>query len=749
MVMVGTAKPERWSQRRRFSASSWTTVLIVSTCAAFIGVEALHIVQHRSFVLAHGEKENVNLANSLMQQAELTFRTADALLLATVFRLENRPFPTEERELSSALFAEQIRQSPQLATIGIVDAGGTMVASALELPPETNFSDREYFIHHQAKADRAIFIASPVKGRATGNWIIPVSRRFNRPDGSFGGVVLVAIKAQYFQDLYDRLQIGEDGAILLASLTGKLLVRRPFSDANVGRDMTNSGIFQHLKNSPSGSVEIVSSTDGARRFNSYTSGTSFPLVVAVAQDTQELLSPWVESTVRRLGEASLLVTLFALLGTMIWQATNRLASEATKLRESNERLSAATAAAEAASRAKSDFLAMMSHEIRTPMAGMMGMINLLTGTALNPEQQGLAKVAEESASNLLTVVNNILDFSKLEAGQLQQERINFDIRQSIEAVVALMAPKLRKGIAIQTSFAHDLPTTVRGDPTRFGQVLLNLVGNAIKFTEKGAITITASHLVLADGDIELRLEVADTGGGIAPEMLAHLFQPFTQADTSISRRFGGSGLGLAICKRLCQAMGGDIQVESEPGKGSKFSFTVRCQAATAPAAAAPPLAPVIDDAAPVSLDILVAEDNPIMRTLTSKLLSRRGYHADIVCNGEEAVAAVRDKHYDLVLMDMQMPLMDGISATAAIRALDGPQRNVPVIALTANALVGQREICLTAGMNGFLTKPIRPDALYAELKRWTARDPNRGASAGEAEDLPDAFPTESSQAIQA
>lgn len=749
MVMVGTAKPERWSQRRRFSASSWTTVLIVLTCAAFIGVEALHIVQHRSFVLAHGEKENVNLANSLMQQAELTFRTADALLLATVFRLENRPFPTEERELSSALFAEQIRQSPQLATIGIVDAGGTMVASALELPPETNFSDREYFIHHQAKADRAIFIASPVKGRATGNWIIPVSRRFNRPDGSFGGVVLVAIKAQYFQDLYDRLQIGEDGAILLASLTGKLLVRRPFSDANVGRDMTNSGIFQHLKNSPSGSVEIVSSTDGARRLNSYTSGTSFPLVVAVAQDTQELLSPWVESTVRRLGEASLLVTLFALLGTMIWQATNRLASEATKLRESNERLRAARAAAEAASRAKSDFLAIMSHEIRTPMAGMMGMINLLTGTALNPEQEGLAKVAEESASNLLTVVNNILDFSKLEAGQLQQELIDFDIRQSIEAVVALMAPKVQAGLVIRTSFDDDLPATVRGDPTRFGQVLLNLVGNAIKFTEKGSITIMASHVLLADGDIELRIEVADTGGGIAPEMLVHLFQPFTQADTSISRRFGGSGLGLAICKRLCQAMGGDIQVESEPGKGSKFFFSVRCQAATAPAVAAPPLAPVIEDAAAASLDILVAEDNPIMRTLTSKLLARRGYQADIVCNGEEAVAAVRDKYYDLVLMDMQMPLMDGISATAAIRAMDGPQRNVPIIALTANALVGQREICLTAGMNGFLTKPIQPDALYEELKRWTARDPDSGASASGAKDLPDALQTEPSQAIQA
>jgi CheY-like chemotaxis protein len=244
--------------------------------------------------------------------------------------------------------------------------------------------------------------------------------------------------------------------------------------------------------------------------------------------------------------------------------------------------------------------------------------------------------------------------------------------------------------------------------------MLNLVGNAIKFTEDGSITISASHRVLAGELIEIRIEVIDTGAGISPEVQELLFNPFTQADSSVSRKYGGSGLGLAICKRICLTMGGDIGVESELGQGSKFWFTVRCQVGIAPAVSAPSLVPKLDATA-APLEILVAEDNDIIRTLISKLLSRRGYQAELVANGKEAFDAVQRKHYDLVLMDMQMPEMDGISATAAIRALSGPERNVPIIALTANALVGQREICIAAGMNSFLTKPIRPDALYEEI----------------------------------
>lgn len=400
-------------------------------------------------------------------------------------------------------------------------------------------------------------------------------------------------------------------------------------------------------------------------------------------------------------------------------ARNSLEKQKRELIETTEALSASRDAAEAASRAKSDFLAMMSHEVRTPMAGMMGMIDLLAGTELDDEQRDLANIAHESANNLLGVVNNILDFSKLEAGNVTPESIPFSLKQSVGAIVKLLGLKASgKGLQLETSVSSEIPEYLNGDPSRIGQILLNLVGNAIKFTEHGSVRIEASHAVAANDQVELRIRVIDSGPGIAPDAQASLFSPFTQADSSVSRKYGGTGLGLAICKQLCRTMGGDIGVESEPGRGSVFWFTVRCApCAEPPVVAAPPLAPQ-DASAESDLKILVAEDSPIIRTLISKLLARLGFQANLVGNGAEALEAVQKDRYDLVLMDMQMPVMDGITATKAIRNLPGPEREIPVIALTANALLGERESCLSAGMNAFLTKPIQPNALRAAILHW-------------------------------
>jgi signal transduction histidine kinase/HPt (histidine-containing phosphotransfer) domain-containing protein len=699
-------------------------IVLLGSClvAAILGALGFALWPSREQSIAEWQRHLSNLSLVIAEQTAQEVASGYLILDSIAESVQTAGIGNERElreQMGTAAAFQRMRDKtaglPQVDVVTIVAANGDVVNFTRTHPaPPINLADRDYFKAHLNDPKLGVFVSAPVRNKGNQAWTFYLSRRLTGPQGQFLGLALVGFSSSFLTDFYRKISLGDGASVTLYRRDFMLLARSPHDDALMGKVNRTGTSYRVIEQMHKADGVLV--TDAPRfseggnrvqRMGAVRLVGQYPLVINITVTEDLFLAQW-------RGYAQVLTAVVAASAVAMVLAFAGLVRALRKRQQDMAKMRALAAAAEAASRAKSEFLAMMSHEIRTPLTSVIGFAEALTRTG-GEQSAEAGEIIVRNGQHLLTIINDILDISKIEAGRLALENVRFSPLEAVNGLLPTIEAQAKgKGIAFRFSAVYPFPSHVMGDPTRWRQILLNLCGNAIKFTEQGSVELTLRYL-RDDGRLQCR--VADTGIGMSAEEQARLFQPFSQADSSVARRYGGTGLGLHLVHQLALRMGGTVRVHSAPGQGSIFAVDI----AAAPASGAAwleamPAFPRAERHAPqarLSGAVLLAEDGPDNRLLISAWLEQLGLSVDTAPDGARAVELALAGHYDVVLMDIQMPNMDGVQATRLLRSTGFA---APIVALTANVMPEDRERYRQAGCDECVAKPVD----FGELGRLLA-----------------------------